>query len=1687
MTSACSKIHHQVSTNTFPLQNTFSFSFMKSLALMALAILSLSSLLIPWASAVPDFWPGWEDKRGLFSIYFEHIANTPCVGSTFIQSFNTTPADYLKTNCIDIDPFIGSYLVANGWGKWTTVAGGISYMGGNVGIGTATPNYPLDVTGTGRIGYLYIAPQNADKEGWEMVLLKSPLGASAVYLDNTDGIFRVFDDTSTYGNFMVFPTSGNSYVRWNLGVGVPFPTTKLHVSSPASEVAQFDSSMNPTVSLSQVGAIKWYLKWAGENLQLENLAAGNLYFGTNGNWLTFSSWGNLGIGTFAPNEKLSVAWNIETMNGSLTLNSDTDWAWANVNVASNGILHPYFMGLRSRWTLSAPLYPRANDVLSSYIGRDGIDGSSANKYGGAGMYFISAENFDADSKWTNTIFQNTRNGEKLPTETMRITSSGTIGIGTSTPDPDRKLHIVFSNPNSDGKNGKLVIENTANTINATSALQFRTANSNAPQWLQFATNSGNWLQFNSFWYSNYPAYGGYFFNILNNSVTAMVVNKDTGNVGIWTVTPAYKLDVAGPIRSNSLVQGSQFYTYLVSDVGLLGNIQLTWKNPISSTNPNTTNWTLWNMQNYGGSGGLGGVSGLNIYQYSDDNNDWLMCSGDLHCGTRFFVQNDTGNVGIGTDNPLAKLDVTGDARFNGVNVGRGGWNVDSNTVNGYYGLYSNTTGLSNTAIGYQALYSNTSGYWNTALGTSSLVYNTTGFYNTANGDNALAYNTTGARNTAVGASALESNTTGNVNTAIGSDAGSNLTTGSYNIAIGYNAQLPSPTADSQLNIGNWIYGKGGNIGIGTASPGTKLDVNGEISARNGNGDILYMGWDAAGGDFEIGSLTAGTNKLSFYNRSNRAFMDIIANQAIFGWNINVWWQIKISGGTPGIGKVLTSDAVGNATWQNAGGGSSGSALPTGSAGNTLYHNGTDWIASSTLYNNGTTIGIGTTTPDADRKLHIVFSNPNPDGKNGKLVIENTANTINATSALQFRTANSDAPQWLQFATNSSDWLKFNTFGFSNGSAYGGYFFNILNNTVTAMVINKDTGNVGIGTVTPGAKLEVAGQLKITGGSPGLGKVLTSDDSGVASWTTPAWGGAALPGGSAGYTLFHNGSAWVASANIFNKGGNIGIGTSAPGYKLEVAGDVYANGGWLRTSGNAWWYSESHGGWWTMADDNWIQTIGGKNIYQSVGILRTDGTLQVWNAGSTFSATTGWNTYVGNSLGIGVAAPTQKLDVAGNVKISGTLQIAGGTPWAGKVLTSNAAGVASWENPATGGGSTGGRTYADMTPTDIFPTYKGLNHPPYWENFNFTRNIGAKCTSGMVKVYVTDKEASDWPDLGTSYIFWVGYRPINSAQTVYDISTSPDNNSLFIDVWGWMDGGTLNLDNISAGWYDGSNGGWWVQLRAECYDGSYSISWTMCDANPCGRHEDWTFYKEVADYALPSPWAPELVRVIINGGMDSDWNNGGNRIDYLFWPNYPLKYGKNYQVYGGWSNYMWIQVNLNASNKVDVTVTVSDQSPWDGWYFNIDYEVYFGTVPAANNVRQYAAIVPNEADPIRGISYFSEDWCKGQGGTVVDIGADRSALCRVNGGTCSVLPGTPWAWWSTYANWWKNSISPRTCSWHGACPSSCTVDLSMIDFWWQNIDYVPDTKNSCYYTTSDPLCGSDWQLECRQSLDQVGCF
>ncbi|MFT4968106.1 MAG: hypothetical protein ACI9CD_001130, partial [Candidatus Deianiraeaceae bacterium] len=245
------------------------------------------------------------------------------------------------------------------------------------------------------------------------------------------------------------------------------------------------------------------------------------------------------------------------------------------------------------------------------------------------------------------------------------------------------------------------------------------------------------------------------------------------------------------------------------------------------------------------------------------------------------VIDDSGNVGIGTTAPTKKLDVTGDILVNGITVGRGSGNIDSNlvvgngagavltsggisntfigklsgnktttgaynTALGYSSLLSNTTGTYNTALGYSSLSSNTTGQQNTAIGKLSLLSNTTGNFNTAIGRESLLSNGTGYHNTAIGTSSLKKNTTGYFNTALGSYSLGTNTTGKYNTAIGMESLYFNTTGNYNTAIGrragmtlttgnnNTIIGASVNlptantsnsIAIGDGSGATRIFVN----------------------------------------------------------------------------------------------------------------------------------------------------------------------------------------------------------------------------------------------------------------------------------------------------------------------------------------------------------------------------------------------------------------------------------------------------------------------------------------------------------------------------------------------------------------------------------------------------------------------------------------------------------------------------------------------------------------------------------------------------------------------------------------------------------------------------------------------------------------------------------------------
>ena len=132
------------------------------------------------------------------------------------------------------------------------------------------------------------------------------------------------------------------------------------------------------------------------------------------------------------------------------------------------------------------------------------------------------------------------------------------------------------------------------------------------------------------------------------------------------------------------------------------------------------------------------------------------------------------------------------------------------------------------------------------------------------------------------------------------------------------------------------------------------------------------------------------------------------------------------------------------------------------------------------------------------------------------------------------------------------------------------------NNSPRMIIDS-AGMVGIGTIAPGAMLDVAGQIKITGGAPGLGKFLTSDGAGLATWTSPTIP-TYFPG--SGLTLLGTtfNSVWTLSGSaIYNNNlGNVGIGTASPDSEFEVV-STSANGphGIVGTQYNSSSVSDSH--------------------------------------------------------------------------------------------------------------------------------------------------------------------------------------------------------------------------------------------------------------------------------------------------------------------------------------------------------------------------------------------------------------------------------------------------------------------------------------------------------------------------------
>ncbi|KKR78444.1 MAG: Cell wall surface anchor family protein [Parcubacteria group bacterium GW2011_GWA2_40_8] len=177
--------------------------------------------------------------------------------------------------------------------------------------------------------------------------------------------------------------------------------------------------------------------------------------------------------------------------------------------------------------------------------------------------------------------------------------------------------------------------------------------------------------------------------------------------------------------------------------------------------------------------------------------------------------------------------------------------------------------------------------------------------------------------------------------------------------------------------------------------------------------------------------------------------------------------------------ILTNNGSGLLTWVAAG--ASITCNPTCTTNYVPKFNSASTVGNSQIFDNGTNVGIGTTSPD--QKLHVQGTLQVGDD----LFPGSFINIIGAGISTDFG---------IQAGGETNPDAKWRIYGNTNEPR-------LMFDVGEIMVVSLVGGNVGIGTTAPGAKLEVAGQVKITGGIPGAGKVLTSDSVGLATWQTPS--------------------------------------------------------------------------------------------------------------------------------------------------------------------------------------------------------------------------------------------------------------------------------------------------------------------------------------------------------------------------------------------------------------------------------------------------------------------------------------------------------------------------------------------------------------------------------------------------------
>lgn len=317
---------------------------------------------------------------------------------------------------------------------------------------------------------------------------------------------------------------------------------------------------------------------------------------------------------------------------------------------------------------------------------------------------------------------------------------------------------------------------------------------------------------------------------------------------------------------------------------------------------------------------------------------------------------------------------------------------------------------------------------------------------------------------------------------------------------------------------------------------------------------------------------------------------------------------------------------------------------TGTSGQTLRFDGTNTlIANSLLYNLGNQIGIGTITPTAS---YILDVSGNTKIRDGFLTVDGTVFINAATTLNMYNSANTGIFHSYQDGATSTDNIvyrgQYKTFTIGYNAGAGQSYANVANKKLHV------NGAVSIGEGVPATSV-AANSILVQGSATvqdrtGTAATLSAFDTngklvGVTLGTGLSWSGNTLNGnvgtvtgnGVATRVAFWNGTnALSSNSNLYwdNVNSRLGVGTTAPSYKIDVVGsDILVNNARIGLGGGAGPLNIAFGN--SALDAN---TSGQFNIAIGQGSLQT-------NTTGTSNTAIGWSTQNirssgGNNISIG---------------------------------------------------------------------------------------------------------------------------------------------------------------------------------------------------------------------------------------------------------------------------------------------------------------------------------------------------------------------------------------------------------------------------------------------------------------------